>query len=154
MISPVCTAGNVEAGAGLVRNLLLRCRCAILAPSLAYRVLPGLCRGLSGWVHGLEVRVGPRQSKWGSPSSLPASGEGLWSPGSEKLQTTKLSRSRLFQEASCPRSQAQAVPACPRKRCEFPWEAQVSGLRPCSKCWQDSVGASPARCTPGAHSPR
>lgn len=29
MISPVCTAGNVEAEAGLVRNLLLRCGCTI-----------------------------------------------------------------------------------------------------------------------------
>lgn len=82
MISPVCTAGNVEAEASLVRNPLLRCGCALIA----YRVLPGLCRGLSGWVHGLEVRVGTRQSKWGSPSSLPASGEGLWSPGSKSYR--------------------------------------------------------------------
>lgn len=145
MTSPACTAGNMEAGTGLVHGLLLRCCCS-------YRVLPGLCRCLRGWVHGLEVREGTRQSKWESPSSLPASGEGLWFPKAKKLQTTKLSSSRLFQEAPRPHSQAQAVPAPTRR--EFPWEAQVPGLRPCSKCWQDSVGASPARCTLGAHSPR
>lgn len=38
-------------------------------------------------MNGLEVRVGTRQSKWGgSPSSLPASGEGLWSPGSKSYR--------------------------------------------------------------------
>lgn len=81
MTSPVRTAGSMETEAGLARSLLLRC-----CPSVAYRVLPGLCRGLSGWVHGLEVRVGTRQSKWGSPSSLPASGEGLWSPRSKSYR--------------------------------------------------------------------
>lgn len=30
--------------------------------------------------------MGTRQSKWGSPSSLPASGEGLWSPGSKSYR--------------------------------------------------------------------
>lgn len=152
MISPVCTAGNVEAEASLVRNLLLRRGCAI--HSLPCPPHPGLCRGLSGWVHGLEVRVGTRQSKWGSPSSLPASGEGLWSPGSKSYRLQNCPDPGSSGRHPAPNSQAQAVPACPRTRCEFPWEAQVSGLRPCSKCWQGSVGASPARCTPGAHSPR
>lgn len=33
-------------------------------------------------------------------------------------------------------------------------KAQAARLRPCSRCWQGSAGASPARCTRGARSPR
>lgn len=119
MTSPVCTAGNMEAEAGLVHNLLLRCCCAIHSLPCPLR----LYRDLSGWVHGLEVRVGTRQSKWGSPSSLPASGVGLWSP-----------RSKSYRLQNCP------APGSSRRH-----RAPVARLRQ-SLCAQQQGASSLGRC--------
>lgn len=83
-------------------------------------------------------------------------GEGLWFPKAGKATDYKTVQLQALPGGIPPpqprlrqslRAQQQGASSLGR-------QAQVPGLRPCSKCWQDSVGASPARCTQGAHSPR
>lgn len=119
------------------------------------------------WLGGGGVG-GERCSRSGPPpcARLPAAGERLSAPRPGRYRRGKLSNSTgLFREAAFPLPRCAPVQSRHRGSSNPPRAAagqEVSSgkakappsLRPCSKCWPGSGGASPGLCTRGARSPR
>lgn len=95
--------------------------------------------GDAGPVRGPCVPGDALPAARGPPAATVCQPPGCALTAARSLQTRKLSSSGLLG--------ARLRPGRRRR-------GEGTGLRPCSKCWRGSAGASPALCTPGARSPR